>query len=312
MKAMKVARFNDSLDSPALIAGTAPVPQPGRGELLIRVHAAGVTPTELQWYTTTHTREGGRRTGAILGHEFSGVVEAAGADANQGQIGQEVLGMNDWFADGATAEYCTTASTSVALKPRRLSHPEAAIVPIGALTAWQGLFDRANLKSGERVLIHGGSGAVGVFAIQLARQAGAHVITSASRRNFDFLAKLGANEMIDYRSDRFEDRAADLDVVFDAVGGETLERSWRLLKPSGRMVTIAADSEGSKDERIEKAFFIVEPNQQELAEISRLLDTGELQCFVDAIVPFAQASDAYFGAIEQRRGRGKLVVSIIA
>ena len=99
------------------------------------------------------------------------------------------------------------------------------------------------------------------------------MITSASRRNFDFLAKLGANEMIDYRNDRFEDRADDLDVVFDAVGGETLERSWSLLKPSGRMVTIAADSEGSKDERIEKAFFIVEPNQQELTEISRLLDT---------------------------------------
>ena len=305
-------RFNDSLDSPALIASTAPVPQPGRGEILIRVHAAGVTPTELQWYPTTHTPDGGRRTGAIPGHEFSGVVEAAGADADQVQIGQEVFGMNDWFADGATAEYCTTASASVALKPRRLSHPEAATVPIGALTAWQGLFDQANLKSGERVLIHGGSGAVGVFAIQLARRAGAHVITSASRRNFDFLAKLGANEMIDYRSDRFEDRAADLDVVFDVVGGETLERSWSLLKPSGRMVTIAADSEGSKDERIEKAFFIVEPNQQELAEISRLLDADELQCFVDAIMPFAQASDAYFGTIEQRHGRGKLVVSMIA
>ena len=287
MKAMKVMRFNDSLDSPALIAGTAPVPQPGREGILIRVQAAGVTPTELQWYPTTHTPDGGRRTGAIPGHEFSGVVEAAGPDADQGQIGQEVFGMNGWFADGAT-------------------------VPIGALTAWQGLFDRANLKPGERILIHGGSGAVGIFAIQLARRAGAHVITSASRRNFNFLSKLGANEMIDYRNDRFEDRADDLDVVFDAVGGETLKRSWSLLKPSGRMVTIAADSEGTKDERIEKAFFIVEPNQQELTEISRLLDSGELQCFVDAVVPFVRASDAYCGTVEQRHGRGKMVVSMIA
>ena len=104
MKAMKVMRFNDSLDSPALIAGTAPVPQPGREGILIRVQAAGVTPTELQWYPTTHTPDGGRRTGAIPGHEFSGVVEAAGPDADQGQIGQEVFGMNGWFADGATAE----------------------------------------------------------------------------------------------------------------------------------------------------------------------------------------------------------------
>jgi NADPH:quinone reductase-like Zn-dependent oxidoreductase len=258
-------RFNDSSDAPALMAGTAPVPEPSRGKMLIRVHAAG----------------------------------------------REVFGMSDWFADGATADYCTSASTSVSEKPSRLSHPEAASVPIGALTAWQGLFERGRLQAGERILIHGGSGAVGVFAIQLSRRTGAHVITTASARNFDFLSHLGANEVIDYRMDRFEDRARDLDVVFDTVGGETLKRSWSLLKPQGRMVTIAADSEGTKDERIEKAFFIVEPNQKELTEISRLLDSGELQCFVDAVVPFVRASDAYCGTIEARRGRGKMVLSII-
>jgi NADPH:quinone reductase-like Zn-dependent oxidoreductase len=173
------------------------------------------------------------------------------------------------------------------------------------------LLERAKLEAGERILIHGGSEAAGVFAIQLARRAGAHVITTASARNFDFLSQLGANEVIDYRTERFEDSARDVDVVFDTVGGETLKRSWSLLKPQGRAVTIAADSEGTKDERIEKAFFIVEPNQKELAEISRLLDTGELQCFVDAVVPFDGASDAYCGIIEERRGRGKMVLSII-
>jgi NADPH:quinone reductase-like Zn-dependent oxidoreductase len=137
------------------------------------------------------------------------------------------------------------------------------------------------------------------------------VITTASARNFDFLSQLGANEVIDYRTDRFEDSARDVNVVFDTVGGETLKRSWSLLKPRGRMVTIAADSEGTKDERIEKAFFIVEPNQKELAEISRLLDAGELQCFVDAVVPFARASDAYCGTIRERRGRGKMVLTTI-
>ena len=219
--------------------------------------------------------------------------------------------MNDWFADGATAGYCTSASTSVAVKPSRLSHLEAATVPIGALTAWQGLFERAKLQAGERILIHGGSGAVGVFAIQLARRAGAHVITTASARNFDFLSQLGADEVIDYRTDRFENRARDLDVVFDAVGGETLKRSWSLLKSPGRMVTIAADSEGTKEKSIEKAFFIVEPNQGELTEISRLLDSGELQCFVDAVVPVVNASDAYCGTIKERRGCGKVVLSIV-
>jgi NADPH:quinone reductase-like Zn-dependent oxidoreductase len=308
---MRVMRFNDSSDAPALMAGTAPVPEPSRGKMLIRVHAAGVTPTELLWYPTTHTRDGTRRTSAIPGHEFSGVVEAVAEDVDPNQIGREVFGMSDWFADGATADYCTSASTSVSEKPSRLSHPEAASVPIGALTAWQGLFERGRLQAGERILIHGGSGAVGVFAIQLSRRTGAHVITTASARNFDFLSHLGANEVIDYRMDRFEDRARDLDVVFDTVGGETLKRSWSLLKPQGRMVTIAADSEGTKDERIEKAFFIVEPNQKELTEISRLLDSGELQCFVDAVVPFVRASDAYCGTIEARRGRGKMVLSII-
>jgi NADPH:quinone reductase-like Zn-dependent oxidoreductase len=308
---MRVMRFNDSSDAPALIAGTAPVPQPGRGEMLIRVHAAGVTPTELLWYPTSHTLDGGRRTGAVPGHEFSGVVEAVAADVDPDQIGREVFGMNDWFADGATADYCISSSTSLAAKPSRLSHLEAASVPIGALTARQGLFERAKLQAGERILIHGGSGAVGVFAIQFARRAGAHVVTTASARNFDFLSQLGANEVIDYRMDRFEDRARDLDVVFDTVGGETLKRSWSLLEPRGRAVTIAADSEGTKDERIEKAFFIVEPNQKELTEISRLLDSGDLQCFVDAVVPFDRASDAYCGTIKERRGRGKKVLSVI-
>jgi NADPH:quinone reductase-like Zn-dependent oxidoreductase len=309
---MNVMRFNDSKESPALVRGTAPIPEPGPAEVLIRVHAAGVTPTELHWYPTTHTRDGGSRTGAILGHEFSGVVEAVGADIDSGEIGREVYGINDWFADGATAEYCIGLLTSLAGKPSRLSHPEAASVPIGALTAWQGLLERGKLQAGERILIHGGSGAVGVFALQLARRIGAHVITTASARNFDFLSQLGANELIDYRTDHFEDRARDLDVVFDTVGGETLKRSWELLKPSGRVITIAADSEGTNEERIKKAFFIVEPNQRQLAEISRLLDTGELQCAVDAVVPFSKASEAYCGTIKDRNGRGKVVLSMSA
>ncbi|MGA7880006.1 MAG: alcohol dehydrogenase catalytic domain-containing protein [Terrimicrobiaceae bacterium] len=151
MRTMRVMRFNDSSDAPALIAGTAPVPQPGRGELLIRVHTAGVTPTELLWYPTSHTLDGGRRTGAIPGHEFSGVVEAVAADVDPDQIGREVFGMNDWFADGATADYCISSSTSLAAKPSRLSHLEAASVPIGTLTARQGLFERAKLQAGERI-----------------------------------------------------------------------------------------------------------------------------------------------------------------
>jgi NADPH:quinone reductase-like Zn-dependent oxidoreductase len=310
MKTMNVLRFNNNLNAPALIAGIAPVPEPKAEEILIRVYAAGVTPTELLWYPTTHGRAGEARSGAVPGHEFSGVVERVGAAIDPSWMGREVYGMNDWFADGASAEYCLSTPNSVATKPARLSHAEAASVPIGALTAWQGLFDRAKLRSGERVLIHGGAGAVGVFAIQLARRAGAHVITTCSPRNFDFLSGLGAHELFDYHAQRFEDNSGQVDVVFDVVGGETLKRSWNLLKPNGRLVTIAAKSEGTKDERIEKAFFIVEPNQQQLTDVARLLDTGELQCFIDAKVPMAKASDAYGGKLTQRMGRGKVVLSI--
>jgi NADPH:quinone reductase-like Zn-dependent oxidoreductase len=308
---MKVMRFNDSSAEPGLIAGTASVPRPGPGELLVRVHAAGVTPTELLWYPTTHTKDGGKRTDAIPGHEFSGIVEAVGRDVDPGLVGCEVFGLNDWFADGATAEYCVAQASGIAPKPNRLSHAEAASAPIGALTAWQGLFDRARLRAEERVLIHGASGGVGIFAVQLARWAGASVIATASARNTEFLRQLGAERVIDYYSERFEEHVGDVDVVFDGVGGTTSERSWNVLKTAGRMVTIAADSEGTHDERTKAAFFIVESNQQELSEIARLFDRGDLKVCVDGVVPLTQASGAYFGAAGRQLRRGKVVITLI-
>ncbi len=235
---MKAMQVNNSTPGPALIASELPPPQPGEGELLIRVRAAGVTPTELGWYPTTHTKEGTPRKGAVPGHEFSGVVAALGKNANGFEVGQEIYGLNDWFADGATAEFCVTTPQSIADKPASLTHEAAATVPIGALTAWQGLLERAKIKPGERVLIHGASGAVGIFAVQLAHLHGAHVIGTASSANLELVAKLGADEVIDYRASRFEDRTQKVDVVFDGVGGETLARSWSMLKPGGRMVTI--------------------------------------------------------------------------
>jgi NADPH:quinone reductase-like Zn-dependent oxidoreductase len=278
--------------------------------VLVRVCAAGVTPTEAIWYPTTHTKDGNPRLSAVPGHEFSGTIAAVDGQSGGFQEGDAVYGMNDWFAEGATAEYCLAAPAHLCLKPDNLSHAQAATVPIGALTAWQGLFDRAGLRSGERVLVHGGAGAVGLFAIQLARRAGAHVVTTASARHSDFLRQLGAERVLDYRAERFEEQLRDLDVVFDGVGGETLQRSWSVLKPGGRLVTIAASSEGKEDERTKSAFFIVEPSRQQLEEISTLLERNELRTFVDAEVPLANASDAYFGAVARQHGRGKIVVTI--
>jgi NADPH:quinone reductase-like Zn-dependent oxidoreductase len=307
---MKTLRFNDSSQAPALIHGTMDTPHPKSGELLIRVHAAGVTPTELLWYPTTHTKSGEKRTGAIPGHEFSGVVAALGEGVTGVSAGDEIFGMNDWFAEGATADYCLTRPESVAPKPVSLTHVEAATLPISALTAWQGLFARAQLQQGERVLIHGGAGAVGLFAIQLAHKIGAYVITTASSEHFDFVQRLGAQQVIDYRTESFQKTVKDLDVIFDTVGGSTLRGSWDLLKPGGRAVTIAATSEGTKDERIEKAFFTVEPDRNQLIEIAKLIETRDLQLFVAAVIPFDQASAAYTGKLRQTRGRGKLVLEI--
>ncbi|MEO8658221.1 MAG: NADP-dependent oxidoreductase [Bryobacteraceae bacterium] len=291
----------------ALVEASAPQPAPGPGELLIRVFAAGVTPTELVWYPTTHTKAGEPRMGAIPGHEFSGVVSSVGSGVEGFAPGQEVFGMNDWFADGASAEYCLTTAMFVTAKPARLSHVEAASVPIGALTAWQGLFDHASLQPGERLLVHGGAGSVGLFAVQLGRHRGAHVIATASARDSGFVTGLGAQQVIDYRKGRFEESVGKVDVVLDTVGGQTLERSWGVLNPGGRLVTVAADEE--KTERAKKVFFIVEPNASQLRAIADLLQTGQMRTSVAAVVPFSMAADAYVGRVE-KSGPGKLVVDV--
>jgi len=307
---MKVMRLADSAQATALVADDIPQPRPQRGELLIRVHAVGLTPTEPLWSPTTHTQGGGKRSGAIMGHEFSGVIAAVGEDAAGFEIGEEVYGMNDWFADGALAEYCVTRPGSVARKPSHLTHAEAASVPIAALTAWQGLVVRAKLLAGEHVLVHGGAGAVGSFAVQVARFLGARVTTTASAQQIEFVTDLGAEGVIDYGAVRFEEQVSGMDVIFDTIGRDTLQRSWGVLKPGGRMVTIAADSEYATDERVKQAYFIVEPNHEQLVRIGGLLESGDLRPVVDTVMPIDQASAAFSGGVKERRGRGKLVATL--
>jgi NADPH:quinone reductase-like Zn-dependent oxidoreductase len=307
-------QLDDTLPEPALVLAEIPPPIPGPGDVLIRVHAAGVTPTELSWYPTTHTPKGEKRRRAVPGHEFSGTVSALGSDVRGITLGQEVFGMNDWFTDGATAEYCLTQPEKIAPKPAELTHVQAASLPIGALTAWQGLLVRAKLAGGQRVLIHGGSGAVGVLAIQLAVWRGAQVVTTASDRHAEFLLGLGATQVIDYHRQKFEKLVSGLDVIFDTVGGETLARSWGLLKPGGQMVTIAADAEAGgdegKDERTKAAFFIVEPNRKQLEEIAGLVQSGQIKPVTDSVLPLADAGKAYGGSVIGRAGRGRMVVTV--
>ncbi len=310
MRAMRLAKVTDG--RPQFVSAEMPQPKPGPGDVLVRVHAAGVTPTELIWSPTTQTKDGHARANAIPAHEFSGVVAELGSAVRDFRVGEEIYGMNDWYAEGALAEYCVTQPTSVAPKPANLTHVEAATVPISALTAWQGLFDRGEVRSEQRVLIHGASGGVGVFAVQLARERGAYIIATAAARNRDLVKQLGANEFIDYTSQEFDELIDNIDLVFDCVGGETFNRSFRVIKPGGRVITIAASEEAAAatDERKKNAFFIVEPNQKQLIEVTKLIEAGKLKTFVDAVVPLADAASAYDGSLKNRQGRGKLVVDV--
>src|SRR5215467_4636857 len=292
----------------ALVYCEAPQPRPGQGEVLVRVHAAGVIQTELSWVPTWTTRAGEPRPLPVIpGHEFAGEIAALGAGVRDAGVGDLVYGLNDWYRDGASAEYCVASVSDIAGKPADIDHVHAAATPISALTAWQGLVERAGLAAGQRVLIHGAAGGVGTFAVQLARRRGARVSCTASAANRDFVRGLGADEVIDYRAERFEDVARDVDVVFDTVGGETLERSWGVLKPGGRLVTVAAAGEQTTDERVRAAYFIVEPSRTQLAAIARLLDGGTLRPVVGAVFPLAEARQAY----QHKPVRGKVVLRVV-
>ena len=290
-----------------------PQPRPGEGEVLVRVHAAGVIPTELSWLPTWTTQAGEPRPWPVIpGHEFSGEIAALGTGVADVGVGDLVYGLNDWYRDGASAEYCLARVADFAPKPASVDHVHAAATPISALTAWQGLFERAGLAEGQRVLIHGAAGGVGTFAVQLARWRGARVTATASAANLDFVRSLGADAVIDYRAERFEDVVRDVDVVFDTVGGSTLERSWGVLKllrreswsPSCRLAgeqttDCAAPKTGSR-------FFIVEPSNRNrsLRKIARLIDGGALRPVVDAVFPLAEARQAY----QHKPVRGKVVL----
>ncbi len=308
---MKVLRLAKSSDSAKLVEATLAEPEPGPGQVLVRVSATAITPTEPGWFVTSHDASGAPREGAILSHEFSGTVAALGSSVHDFTVGQAVFGMNDWFADGALAEYCLTGHTFLAPAPLRLAPTQAATVPISALTAWQGLFQHGHLHPGDRVLVHGGAGAVGLFAIQIAHLHGAHVIATASPEDFPLLRGLGAKELIDYHSQRFEEVIqGPVDIVFDTVGGDTLLRSFAMVKHDRFVVTIATTSESSGDPRVKNSFFIVKPNPRQLMEIATLIDTGKLRTFVDAVVPFADAADAFNGKVTGGTGHGKVVVTV--
>ncbi len=278
----------------------APQPVPNNGEVLIKVHATAVTPTELLWDLTWSTYAGEPRTLPILSHEFSGEVAELGEGVSDVAVGDEVYGLNDWTVNGALAQYMIATPAQLANKPNSIDYQQAAAIPMSALTAWQALVVRANISEGQRILIHGAAGGVGNMAVQIAHWRGAYVIATASVDNLDHVRASGADEVIDYRQSRFEEVAGDVDVIFDAVGGETLERSITMLKANAQLISIATESKETD------YFFYVEPSHEQLGVIARLIDSGELHSVANEIFPLEKAREAY----QSKPIRGKFVIAI--
>jgi NADPH:quinone reductase-like Zn-dependent oxidoreductase len=273
-------------------------PKPGRGEVLVRVHAAAITRDELDWPA--------ERLPATPSFEFSGVVAAVGPDEEDLEVGEAVYALNDFDREGAAAEFTIVPSGFVSPKPRSLGHVESAALALAGLSAWQGLFVHGELTEGERVLVHGAAGGVGHLAVQLARARGATVIGTASAANVEAVRRLGADEVID-SSQPFEGLVEDVDLVFDTAGGERLERSLAVLRPGGRLVSVAA--EPPKQSGLTSTYFVVEPNRDQLAELARLADRGKLRPAIDEVFPLEEARTA-FERSEGDHRRGKIVLLV--
>lgn len=311
MATMKAIRLRSYGGPEVLVLEQAPRPQLGAGEALIQVRAAGVNP--LDWKVRAGHVKGWlpHRFPLILGWDVSGVVEAVAPGEIAFKAGDAVYGMLDFSRDGAYAEYVAARTLNLALKPKSIDFARAAAVPLASLTAWQSLFDVGGLKPGQIVLIHGGAGGVGHFAVQFAKWKGAKVFVTASAANENFLRKLGADEVIDYRITKFEKSVHDVDVVLDTIGGDTQERSWQVLRRGGILVATLGistpEAAGQHDVRGEG--IMVHPDAGQLNQIGALIDAGDLKPSVAAILPLAEVARAH-ELSQSGHVRGKIVLKV--
>jgi NADPH:quinone reductase-like Zn-dependent oxidoreductase len=288
-------------------------PTPGWGEILVRVHAAGVNP--IDW----KVREGYMKQWSkyefplIPGWEFSGVVELIGrGDISRFHQGDEVYSKCDTSRNGAYAEYIIARESEVAFKPRSLNHIQTGGTPLAVLTAWQALFEAAYLDSGQSVLIHGAAGGVGHFAVQLAKWRGAYVIGTASKNNKEFLRDLGIDEFIDYTATNFEEATEEVDAVIDTIGGEVQRRSFKALKKGGILVSIISppSQQMAEEAGVRQVFLRSHSSSSQLTEIAELIDEGKVKPIIEKVLPLQQAAEAQ----ELNRAghtHGKIVLQVV-
>jgi NADPH:quinone reductase-like Zn-dependent oxidoreductase len=306
---MKAVRIHTFGSSEVMHLEDVEMPRPGRGQVLIRIVAASVNPVDYKMRSGAFQPQG-LTMPLTLGRDVSGVIEAVGRGVTDVDVGDEVFALLD-RDHGGYAEYVVIRGDSVALKPKSIDHIHAAAVPLAAITAWQGLFDHGMLRRGERVLIHGAAGGVGHFAVQFAKERGAYVIVTARASDHSLLTDLGADEVIDYQHERFEDRAHDVDLVLDLVAGETQKRSWKTLKNGGRMVSTLKPPE-KKDgagKAVVSENFMAQPNRAELQEIARLIDSGKVRVVVQQTLPLTEVRHAH-EVLEKEHVQGKLVLEV--
>ena len=308
MKAWRVHEFGPP---ETMTFETIPRPSPAAGEVLVKVHAAGVGPWDA-WIRAGKSALP-QPLPLTLGSDLAGEVVALGSGVSDIAEGDQVFGVTNSQFLGAYAEYAIASAAMLSKKPSSLSYIEAASVPVVAVTAWQGLFDYAILEAGQKVVIHGAAGNVGAFAVQLARLAGLRSVVTASTKDVEYVRALGADKVIDYQTHRFEDEVRDAHAVLDLVGGDTQTRSFQTLRRGGRLISTVSkpDQDRAKQYDVSAAFFLVDVTTERLREIAALIDRGELKTRVGTILPLADAKEAHM-MLDGRRTHqpGKIVLSV--
>ncbi len=285
-------------------------PAPGKGQALVQVKAAGVGPWDA-WIRAGKSALP-QPLPLTLGSDLSGVVRDVGPGVSGIRLGDDVFGATNSRFTGAYAEYAVAEASMIAPKPKRLSYVEAASVPVVASTAWQMVFDHGQVDATKRVLVHGGAGNVGAYAVQFAKRAGAEMIATAFTRDLEYVRGLRADRVIDVQTARFEERVKDLDVVLDTVGGETLDRSFEVLKPGGVLVSSVAvpDEDRAAQRRVQGVFILVAVTSKGLTGIADLFDSGHLMTNVGEVLPLAEARRAHEMLAGAPHKRGKIVLTV--
>ena len=305
MKAVTISKYGDQS---VLTYTDIERPKPESDEILVHTRVAAVNPVD--WKIRKGLGEMfGLRLPIVLGCEIAGTIEEVGSDVRDFPPGAAVYGYVSLQRNGGYAEYTIAKLDEIAPKPESLDFDDAAAVPVGALTSWQAIFDTANLQGGQRILITGASGGVGSMAVQLAKAKGAFVIATASGKNEEFVRSLGADEFVDYTREKFEERVREVDVVYDTVGGDTLERSFGTIRRGGSLVTTVMPPSNEKAQNfgIRASMIGVQPSGQQLREINRLIDAGKLKTHIATVLPLAQVAKAH-QLSESGRTRGKIIL----